>query len=36
VHTLRKHLGNSYEKTGMKSQTALAALVNGFRLPIRA
>ncbi len=35
IHTLRKHLSNAYEKTGLNSQTALAALVNGFRLPLR-
>jgi DNA-binding CsgD family transcriptional regulator/PAS domain-containing protein len=35
IHTLRKHLSNAYEKTGLNSQTALAAMVNGYRLPIR-
>lgn len=34
IHTLRKHLSNTYEKTGLTTQTALAAYVNGFRLPV--
>lgn len=35
VNTLRKHLANTYEKTGYNSQTALAAFVNKLRAPLR-
>ncbi|MCB1449644.1 MAG: hypothetical protein KDJ67_05900 [Nitratireductor sp.] len=35
MHTLRKHLANVYEKTGMRSQSSLAAFVNRFAMPVR-
>ncbi len=34
IHTLRKHLANIYEKTGMRSQTALATFVNRLNPPM--
>ncbi len=34
VHTLRKHLANIYEKTGLATQSALGAFINRFRLPL--
>jgi DNA-binding CsgD family transcriptional regulator len=34
VHTVRKPLSNTYEKTGLNSQSALSALVNRYRLPV--
>ena len=35
LHTVRKHLSNAYDKTGMRSQAALGALVNRLRMPLR-
>ena len=35
VHTVRKHLSNAYEKSGLNSQSGLAALINRYRLPVR-
>lgn len=34
INTLRKHLANVYGKTGLNSQSGLAALVNQLRLPL--
>lgn len=34
IHTLRKHLANIYEKTGIHSQSALAAFVNRLNAPM--
>ncbi len=33
IQTLRKHLANIYDKSGLRSQTALAAFVNRLNLP---
>jgi DNA-binding CsgD family transcriptional regulator len=34
IHTLRKHLANVYDKTGLGNQAALAAFVNRLRTPL--
>lgn len=34
VHTVRKHLANTFDKTGLSSQSALGAFVNRLRLPL--
>jgi len=36
VHTVRKHLANIFDKTGYRSQSALAAFVVGLGLPLGA
>lgn len=34
IHTLRKHLSNIFDKTGLRGQVALAAFVNRLGLPV--
>ena len=34
THTIRKHLANIYDKTGLRSQVAVGAFVNRLSLPL--
>lgn len=34
LHTVRKHLANIYDKTGLRSHVALGAFVNRLTLPL--
>lgn len=35
IHTLRKHLSNIYEKTGVNGQAGLVSLINRLKTPLR-